>query len=153
MLRGAAFLLGFFLIGQTCPHEGSDHRLLGHWACPLQRKLTIENARPPRTIWSFRVFQVSIKIDPKHPHLLIEWPVFRGGRAPASGQAPLRKWWRFRVGYRWDANAKAYIFPSLALKKVEGPMREYQTGSEQRQPSNTPKQVPDLAIEPSAPGH
>jgi len=31
------------------------------------------------------------------------------------------------AGYRWDANAKAYIFPSLALKKVSGPMVEYQS--------------------------
>jgi hypothetical protein len=30
------------------------------------------------------------------------------------------------MGYRWDANAQAYIFPSLAFKKVNGPMPEYQ---------------------------
>jgi hypothetical protein len=30
------------------------------------------------------------------------------------------------MGYRWDANAQAYIFPSLAFKKVDGPMAEYQ---------------------------
>jgi len=76
--------------------------------------MTIEEARPPRTIWSIRVFKVSVKIDPKHPHLLVEWP------------ARSQKLWRFRVGYRWDANAKAYIFPALALKKVDGPMQEYQ---------------------------
>lgn len=109
-----AFLFGLFLIGQGCPHEGPDHRLFGHLGCQIQRKMTIEKARPPRTIWSFRVLKVSVKIDPKHPHLLVEWP------------APSRRLWRFRVGYRWDANAKAYIFPSLALKKVNGPMPEYQ---------------------------
>jgi hypothetical protein len=26
--------------------------------------------------------------------------------------------WRFRVGYRWDANAEAYIFPALSLWRV-----------------------------------
>jgi hypothetical protein len=36
--------------------------------------------------------------------------------------------WRFRAGYRWDANDEAYIFPALALKKVDGPMAEYQKG-------------------------
>jgi len=56
----------------------------------------------------------SVKIDPRHPHLLVEWP------------ARSRKLWRFRMGYRWDANAQAYIFPSLAFKKVDGPMAEYQ---------------------------
>ncbi len=115
-----ALLLALPLAGQGCPHEGSDYRLLGRVGCPVQRKLTIENARPPHTIWSFRLLKVSVKIDPKHPHLLIEWPA----RSP--------RWWRFRAGYRWDANAKAYIFPSLALKRVDGPMPEYQRDLQRR---------------------
>jgi len=69
-----AVLFGLPLTGQACPHEGSDHRLLGDIGCPIQRKLTIEDACPPRTIWSFHLFKVLVKIDPKHPHLLIEWP-------------------------------------------------------------------------------
>jgi hypothetical protein len=44
----------------------------------------------------------------------MEWP------------ARSQRLWRFRLGYRWDANAKAYIFPALALKKVDGPMAEYE---------------------------
>ena len=90
------------------------------------RKLTIERARPPRTIWSFHILKVSVKIDPRHPHLLVEWP------------AGSQKLWRFRAGFRWDANAKAYIFPAVALKKVDGPMPEYQTNSQpilRRKPS------------------
>jgi hypothetical protein len=110
-----ALLLAFPLPGQGCPHQGSDHRLLGRLGCPIQRKLTIEDARPPRTIWHFRVLRVSVKIDPRHPHVLIEWP------------ARSQRVWRFRAGYRWDANARAYIFPALALKRVDGPMQEYQT--------------------------
>jgi hypothetical protein len=66
-----ALLFGHSLAGQGCPHEGSDHRLLGRVGCPIQRKLTIEGARPPRTIWSFHLLKVSVKIDPKHPHLLM----------------------------------------------------------------------------------
>src|SRR5271168_4900732 len=100
-----ALLLALPLTGQGCPHEGSDHRLLGHLGCPVQRKLTIEGARPPRTIWHFHLLKISVKFDPKHPHLLIEWP------------ARSQRLWRFRVGYRWDANAKAYIFPSLDAKE------------------------------------
>jgi len=34
--------------------------------------------------------------------------------------------WRFRAGYRWDANARAYIFPAIAFKKVNEQMKEYQ---------------------------
>jgi len=101
-------------MGQGCPHEGADHRMLGRVGCEIQRTMTIEKARPPRRIWSIRVLKVSVKIDPRHPHLLVEWP------------ARARKLWRFRMGYRWDANAQAYIFPSLAFKKVDGPMPEYQ---------------------------
>ena len=105
-------------MGQGCPHEGADHRLFGHVGCQIQRKLTIEHARPPRTIWSFHVLKLSVKIDPRHPHLLVEWP------------ARSQRLWQFRAGYRWDANAEAYIFPALALKKVDGPMAEYQRARE-----------------------
>ena len=97
-----------------CPHAGSDRRLLGRCGCWVQRKLTIENAQTPTWIWSVRIKRFSMRIDPKHPHLLLEWP------------ASSRKLWRFRAGYRWDANAKAYIFPAVAFKKVTGPMKEYQ---------------------------
>src|ERR1700730_13301178 len=99
MVPLVALLFGLSLPGQGCPHEGSDHRLLGRVGCPIQRKLTIEGAHPP---------------------LLIEWP------------ARSQRLWRCRLGYRWDANAKAYIFPSLALKRVDGPMQEYQTDSQRR---------------------
>jgi hypothetical protein len=114
MVSLIALLLAMPVAGQGCPHEGADHRLLGHVGCQIQRKLTIEHARPPRTIWSFHILKVSVKIDPRRPHLLVEWP------------ARSQRLWRFRAGYRWDANARAYIFPALALKKVNGPMAEYQ---------------------------
>jgi len=117
MISAVVLLFALPTIGQGCPHEGADHRLLGHLGCQVQRKLTIEHARPPRTIWSFHVLKLSVKIDPKHPHLLMEWP------------ARSQRLWRFRVGYRWDANAQAYIFPALAFKKVNGTMTEYQRNS------------------------
>ena len=114
MISTIVSLFALPAMGQGCPHEGADHRMLGRVGCQIQQKMTIEKARPPRTIWSIRVLKVSVKIDPRHPHLLVEWP------------ARSQKLWRFRMGYRWDANAQAYIFPSLAFKKVNGPMAEYQ---------------------------
>ena len=116
MISAIVLLFALPAIGQGCPHEGADHRLLGHVGCQIQRKMTIEHARPPRRIWSFHVLKLSVKIDPRHPHLLVEWP------------ARSQRLWRFRAGYRWDANAQAYIFPALALKKVDEPMAEYQRG-------------------------
>ena len=107
-------ILALTMAGQDCPHEGSDHRLLGGIGCWIQRELTIEGAQPPRKVWSLDLGKISVKIDPKHPHLLIEWPTSSG------------KFRRFRAGYRWDANARAYIFPAIAFKKVDGPMKEYQ---------------------------
>jgi hypothetical protein len=124
MVSLIALLFALPALGQGCPHEGPDHRLFGRAGCEIQRKMTIERARPPRTIWSFHLLKLSVKIDPRHPHLLVEWP------------ARSQRLWRFRAGYRWDANAKAYIFPALALKKVDAPMPEYQ-GNPQRRP--TPK--------------
>lgn len=118
MLALVAVLFALPVVGQGCPHEGPDHRWFGHMGCQIQRKLTIERARPPRTIWSFHILKLSVKIDPRHPHLLLEWP------------AGSQRLWRFRAGYRWDANAKAYIFPAVALKKVDRPMPEYQTNSQ-----------------------
>jgi hypothetical protein len=120
MISVIALLFALPALGQGCPHEGPDHRLFGHVGCQIQRKMTIERARPPRTIWSFHLLKLSVKIDPRHPHLLLEWP------------AGSERLWQFRAGYRWDANAKAYIFPALALKKVDSPMPEYQTESQQR---------------------
>jgi hypothetical protein len=129
MISTIVLLLALPAMGQGCPHEGADHRMLGRVGCQIQRKMTIEKARPPRTIWSIRLLKVSVKIDPRHPHLLVEWP------------ARSRKLWRFRMGYRWDANARAYIFPSLAFKKVDGPMAEYQ--KDKRKSIQTDKTKPD----------
>jgi hypothetical protein len=120
MVSLIALLFALPVVGQGCPHEGPDHRWFGRVGCQIQRKMTIEHARPPRTIWSFHVLKFSVKIDPRHPHLLVEWP------------ARSQRVWRFRAGYRWDANANAYIFPALALKRVDGPMPEYQKDSQQR---------------------
>ncbi len=134
-----AVLFALPVVGQGCPHEGPDHRWFGRMGCQIQRKLTIEHARPPRTIWSFHLLRLSVKIDPRHPHLLLEWP------------ARSQKLWRFRAGYRWDANARAYIFPALALKKVDGPMPEYQTNSQRSrkpEPSATASLTPPGSTSP-----
>jgi hypothetical protein len=120
MVSIIALMFALPAVGQGCPHEGPDHRLFGRVGCQIQRKMTIERARPPRTIWTLRISKFSVKIDPRHPHLLVEWP------------ARSQRLWRFRAGYRWDANARAYIFPALALKKVDGPMPEYQMESQRR---------------------
>jgi hypothetical protein len=131
MISAIVLLFALPAIGQGCPHEGADHRLLGRVGCQIQRKMTIERAQPPRTIWSFHVLKVSVKIDPKHPHLLMEWP------------ARSQRLWRFRMGYRWDANAMAYIFPAVALKKVNGPMAEYRRDGGRRIELKTQGPTPD----------
>ena len=136
MVSLIALLFALPVVGQGCPHEGPDHRWFGRTGCQIQRKMTIEHAQPPRTIWSFHLLKVSVKIDPRHPHLLVEWP------------ARSQRLWRFRAGYRWDANAKAYIFPSLALKKVSGPMVEYQSNSQQRLKPKPPSSA-SMAPEPA----
>jgi len=137
MVLLVAVLFALPVVGQGCPHEGPDHRWFGRMGCQIQRKLTIEHSRPPRTIWSFHLLKLSVKIDPRHPHLLVEWP------------ARSQRLWRFRAGYRWDANARAYIFPALALKKVDGPMPEYQTNS-RRRPKPEPPATASLTTPPGS---
>jgi hypothetical protein len=134
MLSLIALLFALPVVGQGCPHEGPDHRWFGRVGCEIQRKLTIERARPPRTIWSFHLLSLSVKIDPRHPHLLLEWP------------ARSQKLWRFRAGYRWDANAEAYIFPAVALKKVDGPMPEYQMNSQRLSKPKPPASATVIAL-------
>jgi hypothetical protein len=105
MLPFLALLFGLSLSGQGCPHEGSDHRLLGRVGCPIQRKLTIEGARPPRTIWSFHLLKISVKVDPKHPHRLIEWP------------ARSQRLWRFRVGLPLGCQRESLYLPFPSAKE------------------------------------
>ena len=62
-----AVLFGLSLTGQACPHEGSEHRLLGEIGCPTQRKLTIEGVCPPRTICSFHLFKVKLGSQASSP--------------------------------------------------------------------------------------
>src|SRR5260370_11728615 len=114
MVSIIALLFALPALGQGCPHEGPDHRMFGRVGCELQRKMTIERARPPHTIWSFHLLRLSVKIDPRHPHLLVEWP------------ARSQRLWRFRVRYPWGANAPAYIFPPPPLKKGRVPIPEHQ---------------------------
>src|SRR3989449_3820004 len=104
---GLLIALGFCLgwAGQDCPHEGPDHRLLGRAGCWIQRMLTIESARPPSKIWLLDFGKTSMRIDPRHPHLLIEWPT-------ASG-----KLWRVPAGYPWGAKAKTENFSARAVYK------------------------------------
>src|SRR3989442_6035700 len=103
LLIALVFCLGW--AGQDCPHEGPDHRLLGRAGCWIQRMLTIESARPPSKIWFLDFGKTSMRIDPRHPHLLIEWPT-------ASG-----KLWRVCPGARRGPEAKADISPATGGMK------------------------------------
>src|SRR5260370_19423305 len=110
MVSIIALLFALPALGQGCPHEGPDHRMFGRVGCELQRKMTIERARPPHTIWSFHLLKLSVKIDPRHPHLLVEWP------------ARSQRLCRFRVGVPCVAHCPTHTFPPPALKKVARPL-------------------------------
>jgi len=84
-----------------CIHEGGDDRLL-HWLiCPIQRFLSWESTYEP----------VSILVGIIPPYLAINFPV------PFSKltKYKVRKNIHFRIGFRYDFNAKAYLL-SAALK-------------------------------------
>lgn len=97
---------------QNCPHEGDDHRTFGTIVCWLQRKLSWYSAKPPRWLWvRFQLFPFG-----KGLHTFVSWGV-------AWPPYVVKQWLRngnkvglFRLGWRYDVNAQAYIFPAAALK-------------------------------------
>src|SRR3989442_7484109 len=106
LLIALVFCLGW--AGQDCPHEGPDHRLLGRAGCWIQRMLTIESARPPSKIWFLDFGKTSMRIDPRHPHLLVEWPT-------ASG-----KLWRVPTWLQWGGKPKTCMFLGAWVEKGGG---------------------------------
>ena len=84
---------------QGCTNEGDDTRLFGHVVCWLQRSFSYASPNPPRLIGWLPWFGVGVP-----PYVVIQWKWFRG------------RYGLFRLGWRYDANEKQYIFPTAAFK-------------------------------------
>ena len=88
---------------QGCVNEGTDKRLFGKVVCWLQQRLSLRSTYEPATL-----------VIGFPPYLAINFPV------PFSKLTKwgVRKSIHFRIGMRYDFNAKKYITPSAALKDV-----------------------------------
>jgi hypothetical protein len=88
---------------QGCPYEGSDSRLFGKLTCFLQRLGTFKlNVHPVMVLFEF----------PLGVRILIPW---FGGKT-VTVQAAV---------WRYDWNARAYIFFSGSIKKKDRPYPLY----------------------------
>ena len=94
------------LAGQGCPNEGADTRIFGSLVRRLQRSLSWPSLKEPT--W----------LAAKLPYVGIAWPPYIIVQVPQGG-----RWWMARAGFRYDFNAKMYIFPALAFKHVAQPMK------------------------------
>lgn len=84
--------------GQGCPHEGSDHRLLGSITCWLERHGTFASRIPPP----------QLRLEFLGLRLYLPWR--RAGQWVIL-MARLHLW-------RYDYYNRCYIFFSAALKRI-----------------------------------
>jgi len=95
---------------QGCVNQGEDRRLMALPVCWAQRHLSWKSNEEP----SF----VSLG-DPAGVNVGLAWPPY----FVMNWRLEDGEWRMFRIGIRYDKNWRGYIFPTLALKMVSGPLR------------------------------
>ncbi len=93
-----------------CVNEGKDARKFPRVVCWLQRHLSWKSNHEP----SFIMFG-----PPDRTHVGVGWPPYLVVNWPGRHG----RWSMFRIGFRYDRNWHGYIFPTMALKHVRGPLR------------------------------
>jgi len=112
---------------QGCPHEGKDHRLFGSVTCFLQRLLSWSTTYEPISLTVAFPFQFLAYLPFMYIYELPHWTVIFFMYAAFNFPVPfsaLTKWGvrkviHVRLGWRFDFNAKRFIFPSAAIKDVD----------------------------------
>ncbi len=95
---------------QGCVNQGSDCRKYALVTCWMQRHLSFRSDHEPHFIMIGR---------PDRAHIGIAWPPYLIFNSPGSNG----HWRMFRIGFRYDRNWHGYIFPTIALKQIEQPLR------------------------------
>lgn len=91
----------------ACVNQGADHRIAADIVCPLQRATSFHSSTKPRWLFKFGHDAPSGLAFP--PYLVVQH----------KGKT---KWLLIRLGWRYDVNWMGYIFPTAAVKRVDGPL-------------------------------
>ncbi len=96
--------------GSGCVNQGKDRRLFPSVVCCLQRRLSWNSKKEPHFL---------LIGNPGRTNLGIAWPPYLVFNTRCSNG----RWIMFRIGFRYDRNWHGYIFPTLACKNTDRPLR------------------------------
>ncbi|HYH01385.1 MAG TPA: hypothetical protein VD837_19820 [Terriglobales bacterium] len=97
-------------VKQGCINQGNDCRMFATVICWSQRQMSWKSEREPHFV---------LLGEPDRTHLGLAWPPYLVFNSPDRNG----RWRMFRVGFRYDRTWKGYIFPTVAAKYVEQPLR------------------------------
>jgi hypothetical protein len=96
--------------GQDCVNQGSDRREFAPVICWLQRHMSWKSEHEPHF--------VSVG-NPHGTNLGLAWPPYLVFNMPSGAN----HWNMFRIGIRYDRTWRGYIFPTIAAKRIQQPLR------------------------------
>jgi len=93
-----------------CVNQGSDCRKFPAIICCLQRHMSWNSEHEPHFFMIGR---------PDRTNISIAWPPY----LVFNTLGKEGDWFMFRIGFRYDRNWHGYIFPTVACKNVDRPLR------------------------------
>ena len=93
-----------------CVNQGEDCRKLATVVCFLQRHMSWNSEHEPHLVMVGRTAKAQAGFA---------WPPYVVFNIPRADG----RWLMFRIGFRYDRNWRGYIFPTLAVKTVNQPLR------------------------------
>ena len=97
-------------LDQGCVNQGEGCRKLATIICWLQSHLSWNSEHEPHFVMIGR---------PDRTHIGVAWPPYMVFNAPCEKGG----WLMLRIGFRYDRNWRGYIFPTMACKSVDKPLR------------------------------
>jgi len=97
-------------VKQGCVNEGGDCRMFAPVMCWSQRQMSWKSDREPHFV---------LLGNANRTHLGLAWPPYVVINSPDG----TGRWRMFRIGFRYDRTWRGYIFPTIAAKYVNQPLR------------------------------
>ena len=93
-----------------CVNQGKDERKFATIICCLQRHMSWNSRQEPHFVMIGR---------PDRANAGVAWPPYLVFNKPDKKSG----WLMFRIGFRYDRNWHGYIFPTIAIKNTDKPLR------------------------------